>query len=158
MVSETAMTNPRIKARFWSTPPIREKTVPVASVASETKTVSQPTKIKYESTPGTMLPFTPKDARARTMVGAFERLPASELIPTKKKEHMVPIIAAQVACLNEIPNPKKNEPYDRARSETFAPAHGQKSDLAFPLRSDSWIVFGPFSSRSKAGTTNFSVL
>ena len=45
-VKETATINPSIKARLLSTPPIREKTVPVASVASETKTVSQPTKIK----------------------------------------------------------------------------------------------------------------
>jgi hypothetical protein len=109
-VSDTAITNPRIKARFWSTPPILEKTVPVARVARETKTVSHPTKIKYERNPGTMLPLTPKEARANTIVGAFERLPAKELIPTKKKEQMVPIIAAHVACLNEIPNPKKKEP------------------------------------------------
>jgi len=57
-----------------------------------------------------MLPLTPKEARASTMVGAFERLPASELMPTKKNEQMVPIIAAHVACLNEIPKPKKKEP------------------------------------------------
>jgi hypothetical protein len=57
-----------------------------------------------------MLPLTPKEARAKTIVGAFERLPAKELIPTKKKEQMVPMIAAQVACLNEIPNPRKKEP------------------------------------------------
>ena len=109
-VSETAITNPRIKARFWSTPPILEKTVPVARVARETKTVSHPTKIKYERNPGTMLPLTPKEARANTIVGAFERLPAKELIPTKKKEQIVPMIAAHVACLNEMPNPKKKEP------------------------------------------------
>ena len=57
-----------------------------------------------------MLPLTPKEARAKTIVGAFERLPAKELTPTKKKEQMVPMIAAQVACLNEIPNPRKKEP------------------------------------------------
>ena len=57
-----------------------------------------------------MLPLTPKDARASTIVGALERLPASELMPTKKKEQMVPIMAAQVACLNEIPKPRKKEP------------------------------------------------
>ena len=89
---------------------MREKTVPVARVARETKTVSHPTKIKYESTPGTMLPLTPKDARARTIVGAFERLPASELTPTRRNEAIVPMIAAKVACLNEIPNPRKKEP------------------------------------------------
>ena len=57
-----------------------------------------------------MLPLTPKDARARTMVGAFERLPASELIPTRRNEAIVPMMAAKVACLKEIPKPKKKEP------------------------------------------------
>jgi hypothetical protein len=57
-----------------------------------------------------MLPLTPKEARANTIVGAFERLPAKELMPTKKKEQIVPMIAAHVACLNEMPNPKKKEP------------------------------------------------
>ena len=57
-----------------------------------------------------MLPLTPKDARARTIVGALERLPASELTPTSKNEPIVPIIAAKVACLNEIPKSKKKEP------------------------------------------------
>jgi hypothetical protein len=66
--------------------------------------------MQYERNPGRMLPFTPKDARAKTIVGALERLPASELMPTKKKEQIVPKIAAQVACLNEIPKPKKKEP------------------------------------------------
>ena len=44
------------------------------------------------------------------MVGAFARLPAKELIPTKKKEATVPIIAAKVACQKEIPNPRTNDP------------------------------------------------
>jgi hypothetical protein len=79
-----------------------------------------------------MLPLTPKDARARTIVGAFERLPASELTPTRRKEAIVPMMAAKVACLKEIPNPRKKEPYDKARRETFAPAQGQNRDLAFP--------------------------
>jgi hypothetical protein len=84
-----------------------------------------------------MFPLTPKAARDKIIVGAFDFLPASELIPTTRKDKTVPIIAAKVACLNEIPKPKKNEPYERARSETFAPHQGQKSDLADPLRSDS---------------------
>jgi hypothetical protein len=42
------------------------------------------------------------------------------------------MMAAKVACLKEIPNPKKKEPYDKARSETFAPAHGQNKERAFP--------------------------
>ena len=57
-----------------------------------------------------MLPLTPKDARTKTVVGALERLPARELSPTKKNEPTVPMIAAAVACLNEIPKPKKNAP------------------------------------------------
>jgi len=76
---------------------MRAKTVPVAKVASETRTISQPTKIKYESAPGNLLPLTPKDARDKTIVGALERLPAKELTPTSKKEPIVPIRAATVA-------------------------------------------------------------
>ena len=45
-VSETATTKPRISAILLSIPPTRAKTVPVAKVARETSTVSQPTKIK----------------------------------------------------------------------------------------------------------------
>jgi hypothetical protein len=57
-----------------------------------------------------MLPRTPKVARDSTIVGAFDFFPASELTPTKENERTVPIIAAAVACQNEIPNPRKNEP------------------------------------------------
>ena len=45
-VNETATTNPKIKAKLLSMPPTRAKTVPVAKVASETNTVSQPTNIR----------------------------------------------------------------------------------------------------------------
>ena len=83
------------------------------------------------------------------MVGALDRLPASELKPTNKNESMVPIKAAAVACQNEIPNPRKKEPYERARSETFAPHQGQKRDDAFPMRSDSEMTLVPFNSRFK---------
>ena len=57
-----------------------------------------------------MLPLTPNEARARTIVGAFERLPASELTPTRRNDAIVPIMAAKVACLKEIPKPRKKEP------------------------------------------------
>ena len=70
------------------------------------------------------------------MVGAFERFPASELIPTRKNDPTVPTKAAIVACVKEIPKPKKKPPYESANKETLAPAHGQKRDRAFPLRSD----------------------
>jgi hypothetical protein len=79
--------------------------------------------------------LTPKAAREIVMVGALARLPASELMPTKKKEAIVPIIAAKVACQKEIPNPRKNDPYESASKETFAAAHGQNSERADPLRS-----------------------
>ena len=84
--------------------------MPVASVASETRTVSQPTKIMYESAPGTIFPFTPNDARDKTIVGALERLPAKDEIPTNKKERPAPSRAAKLACANEIPKPRKNAP------------------------------------------------
>jgi hypothetical protein len=57
-----------------------------------------------------MLPLTPKEARANTMVGALDRLPANELIPTSRNDAIVPNTAAKVACLKEIPNPKKKDP------------------------------------------------
>jgi len=81
-----------------------------------------------------MLPFTPKAARESVIVGAFDRLPAREETPTKMNEAITPIIAAQVACQNEIPKPKKKDPYERARSETLPAAHGQKRDRGLPER------------------------
>ena len=95
---------------FGSIFPTRVKTVSVARVASETNTVSQPTKIKYERSPGTTFPFTPNAARESVIVGALARLPASELIPTNPNEAIVPIIAARVACQNEMPKPRKKAP------------------------------------------------
>jgi hypothetical protein len=89
----------------------------------------------------------PKAALDKTIVGAFERFPARELNPTNRKERTVPIIAANVACQKEIPKPRKNEPYERARSDTLAPHQGQKSEEAFPDLSDSEITLVPFSSR-----------
>ena len=77
------------------------------------------------------------------MVGALERLPAMELTPTRRNEPTVPMIAAQVACQNEIPKPKKKEPYESARSETFPAAHGQNSDREVPWRSDSDMTLVP---------------
>jgi hypothetical protein len=45
------------------------------------------------------------------------------------------MIAAQVACQKEIPKPRKMEPYERASSETFPAAQGQKRERAEPWRS-----------------------
>jgi hypothetical protein len=58
----------------------------------------------------------------------------------------VPIIAAAVTCQKDIPNPRKNEPYESAKNETFAAAHGQNNERAVPLRSDLLIKFMLFSS------------
>jgi hypothetical protein len=81
------------------------------------------------------------------MVGAFALLPAREEMPTSKKLPTVPIMAAKVACQNEMPNPKKNDPYESAKNETFAAAQGQNRDRASPLRSDSEIKLMPFNSK-----------
>ena len=81
------------------------------------------------------------------MVGALALLPARDETPTSKKLPTVPIIAAAVTCQNEIPNPRKKDPYEIARKETFAAAQGQNNDRAFPLRSDSEIKLIPFSSK-----------
>ena len=147
IVSAAARINPRIIARSWSIPPKRTKIVPVASVARETRTVSHPTKTRYERKLGTRLPFMPNTARDKTMVGALDRFPANELKPTNAKERMVPIIAAHVACQNDIPKPRKNAPYESASSETLAPHHGQKSEDALPDRSLSAITLVPFNSK-----------
>jgi len=92
------------------------------------------------------------------MVGALDLFPASELIPTSKNDPIVPMKAAIVACVNEIPKPKKKAPYDSANKETLAPAHGQNNDRGFPVRSDSLITFAPFISKSKEDITTFSDL
>ncbi|CAB4535959.1 unannotated protein [freshwater metagenome] len=134
-VSATAITKPKIIAVLCSRWPTLTKTVPVARVASETRTVSHPTKMRYESAPGMRFPLTPKVARERTIVGAFDFFPASELTPTSRNERTVPRMAAMVACQKEIPKPKKNDPYESAKSETFAPHHGQKREDALPARS-----------------------
>jgi hypothetical protein len=105
--------------------------VPVANVEREIKTVSQPTKSKYERRPGTTFPLRPKILLDKTRVGAFERLPASELRATTRKERIVPMRAAKEVCQKDIPKPKKKEPYESANSETFAPHHGQKRSGLF---------------------------
>ena len=110
MVKPPANKNPKTLEISGSTLPTLVKTVSEAKVASETKTVSQPTNIKYERRPGTIFPLTPKAALDKVMVGAFARLPAREEIPTKKKLLTVPITAANVACQKEMPKPKKSDP------------------------------------------------
>ena len=146
IVKPPASKNPKTLEMSGSILPTLVKTVSEAKVASETRTVSQPTNIKYDKNPGRRFPLTPNAARDSVMVGAFARFPARDEIATNAKLPIVPIRAAAVACQNEIPNPKKNEPYESARNETFAAAHGQNNDLAEPMRSDSLIKLIPFNS------------
>ena len=91
-------------------------------------------------------PLTPKAARDKVIVGALLRLPAKDEIATNANEPMVPIIAANVACQKDIPKPRKNEPYESAKNETFAAAHGQNKERALPLRSDLLMKFMLFNS------------
>jgi hypothetical protein len=70
------------------------------------------------------------------MVGALARLPAKDEIATSEKLPSVPIAAATVACQKEIPKPRKKDPYERAKKETFAAAHGQNKERAVPCLSD----------------------
>ena len=110
IVKPPASIKPKTREMSVSIFPIRVNTVPEASVANETKTVSHPTNIKYDNKPGNRFPLTPKAARESVMVGALARLPASDEIATIEKLPMVPITAAAVACQKEIPNPRKKEP------------------------------------------------
>ena len=90
--------------------PSWSKTCAVASVASETSAVSQPTVSTQESTEGTRLPLTPNAARLSTSVGAEPRLPAMAIRPQSRKETTIPTTPATTACQNEMPKPSRNEP------------------------------------------------
>jgi len=52
-------------------------------------------------------------------------------------------MAAHVACQKEIPKPRKKDPYESARSETFPAAQGQKRERALPWRSSSEMKLVP---------------
>jgi len=60
---------------------------------------------------------------------------------------MVPISAATFACQKEMPKPRKNDPYDNAKKETFAAAQGQNNERARPPRSASLMKLILFNSR-----------
>ena len=75
-----------------------------------------------------------------------KKIPQRTCIITKEKLPKVPIMAAAVACQKDMPKPRKNDPYEIAKNETLAAAHGQNKDLAEPLRSDSEIKLIPFTS------------
>ena len=67
------------------------------------------------------------------MVGAFARLPAREEMPTNRNEPTVPITAAIVACQNEIPKPKKNEPYDNAKKEIYKASRKEIEEVSLKI-------------------------
>src|SRR5688500_10786602 len=102
MIAATT-TNARILVVLPDDHPIRSKTVAVASVASATSTVSQPTRSTHDTNEGSLLPLTPNAAREITMVGAEPRVPASETKPTSRNENTVPTRAATVACQKLTP-------------------------------------------------------
>ena len=80
------------------------------------------------------------------MVGALDFLPASELMPTSANEPIVPSVTVKTTCQIEMPNTRKNAPYEIAKKETLAAHQGQKRLLGFPCRSSSEIKLMPFSS------------
>src|SRR4051794_30321046 len=98
---------------FVAVPPLQpswSNTCAVASVASETSAVSQPTVSTQESTDGTRLPLTPNAARLSTSVGADPRLPAMATRPQSRNDTTIPMTPATIACQNEMPKPSRNEP------------------------------------------------
>src|SRR3954453_23273999 len=99
----------------------------VASVARETRAVSQPTVSTHDRTAGTRLPSTPNAARLSTSVGAEPRLPAMDTHPQSRNETTMPMSPAITACQKEMPNPSRNEPYASPNALTLAPNHGQNS-------------------------------
>src|SRR5882757_10849265 len=90
--------------------PRRWNTVDVASVASTTSTVSQPTVSNHDSAAGSLLPRTPNAARLSTIVGADPRLPASAISPHSRNDAATPTTPAMAPCQNETPKPSTNEP------------------------------------------------
>src|SRR5215218_8860260 len=100
----TTLVAPPLLQPSWS------NTCAVASVASETSAVSQPTVSTQDSTEGTRLPLTPNAARLSTSVGAEPRLPAMATRPQSRNETTIPTTPATSACQKEMPNPKRNEP------------------------------------------------
>ena len=123
--------------------PRRSKTVAVASVESVTRTVSQPTRSRYDTRPGRPLPTRPNAARLSTSVGAEPRLPAIETSPTRKKLTTTPTTVATSACVRPMPKPSTNAPYDTARTEMLEAHHGQNSPAELPLRSLSAMTLMP---------------
>ena len=83
--------------------PSSSNTVAVANVDKATRTVSQPTRMRYETMLGSALPCTPNDARDSAIVGADPRFPASDTRPTRKNDTIVPTTAAISACQNDSP-------------------------------------------------------
>src|SRR3954462_12515260 len=115
--------------------PSRVNTVAVASVASTTRTVSQPTVSSQDRPAGSRFPRTPNAARDSTIVGAEPRLPASAITPQRANDTMIPTTPAKTACQNEIPNPRMKAPYATPSTEMFDANQGQNSARGSPWRS-----------------------
>ena len=90
--------------------PSRWKIVVVARTAVMAREVSQPIEVIHAMTPGILLPWVPKAARERTIVGADPRLPAMAMMPQKPKETMTPMRVAAMACQKDTPNPNMKAP------------------------------------------------
>ena len=90
--------------------PSSVKTVEVASTASDVSAVSQPTSSTQEMTAASRLPCTPNAARLSSIVGAEPRRPARATTPQSAKEMTTPMTPTRVACRNEMPKPRMNEP------------------------------------------------
>src|SRR3954470_10931191 len=131
--------------------PSWSNTCAVASVASETSAVSQPTVRIQDSSEGARLPLTPKAARLSTSVGAEPRLPAMAMRPQSRNDTTMPMTPAIRACQKEMPKNSRNEPYARPKTLTLAPNQGQNSCRGVPLRSASLMTLMPLVSTATRG-------
>ena len=82
----------------------------MASTAVVAREISQPSVAIQDSAAGILAPSMPNWAREMTMVGAFARLPAMEMMPTSRKDTTTPTIDMMVACRNEMPKPSPHAP------------------------------------------------
>ncbi len=64
------------------------------------------------------------------MVGADPRLPAIAMSPQSRKDTTMPMTETSVACQNEMPKPRTNEPYDMPNTDTFAATRARRGRAA----------------------------
>src|ERR1700735_1728995 len=102
MVSATTMISAITFVPVPPPTPSRWKTAAVASVASRTSTLSQPTVSSQEITVGSLLPLTPNAARLSTIVGADPRLPATAINPQARNDRTIPTTPTTIACQDEM--------------------------------------------------------